>query len=132
LRQEVGRRLLGHDDRLFLAVIADGLRGGETAPLGLGCSLLAVLPGASQPEVEHLDLAARGEHDVRGFEIPVDDTGFVRLHENVGEALGDLHSEGRVDPAPKGGVQGLAVDELEHEKVPPVLLDVCSCGFVLR
>ena len=49
--------------------------------LALGCR------GLRQAEVEHLHLVVRRDLDVGRLEVAVDDSGFVRLFERLGNLL---------------------------------------------
>ena len=44
---------------------------------------------ARQPEVQHLHGAVLADLDVRGLQIPMDDTGLVGRFEGFGDLLGD-------------------------------------------
>ena len=84
-RVDVGPRVDG---------LAAGLLGGEVLRgpddgRGLGHGV-RVAHRASDAEVHHLDVAARGEHDVPRFDVAVDDAGAVAVVERGQHTAGDL------------------------------------------
>jgi hypothetical protein len=79
------------------------------------------LDSLGQPEVEYLDMAVLGQGDVRGLEVPMDDSFFVRGFECLRDLLSDR--ERLIDgdrPMCNALVQALTVNELEHEELRAV------------
>ena len=48
------------------------------------------LEPAGQPHVDQLGLAARRDDDIRGFDIPMDDTAQRRVHKRVRDLQRDI------------------------------------------
>jgi hypothetical protein len=73
--------------------------------------------GAGDAEVHHLDGAARGEHDVGGLDVAVDDARAVRVGERIEHARGELQRALGDDLAAVAQhlAQGHALDELHHD-----------------
>ena len=82
------------------------------------------LDGACKPEVEDLHLAVHRQHDVRWLQVAVSDSSFMRGDQNPSHPLGDLQFGGPVEPVLDSFAQALSVDELEHEVVGVVPLDI--------
>lgn len=80
----------GLRDLLGLELLRSHVAGRAHADAGAGQpGLVGVVDDAPHAEVEDLDRAALGEHDVGGLEVAVDDAGGVR----GGEAVGDLGTD---------------------------------------
>ena len=95
-----------------------GLRRGRLGPGGRGrvepvlLSAGAVAAQLGEAEVEDLDVAVGGHHDVLGLQVPVDDAGGVGL----GEAVRDLGSDVE-QPSNGQGARILGQDQLA-QRVP--------------
>ena len=77
-----------------------------------------------QAEVENLDLAGFRDRDVRRLEIPMDDARFVRGVEGIGELPRDVQRlRDRERPRGEPSGQGVALDELEHQRRLLAVLD---------
>ena len=80
--------------------------------------------GARETEIQYLYRAVLRHHHVPRFEIPVNDAGGVRDHEDVGHLFCDAQLGGPVKATLKRDTQILAFDEFQDEPVPMVVLDV--------
>jgi hypothetical protein len=135
---DAGQHLVGHGAQridvaaMVVALAADALGrqvvGGAHHPL-LGRGVLGRLLGADQAgdaEVDHLDHAAapagRGQHDVVGLDVEVDDPLLVRGAQRLaGHAQGrDRAVDGQVLVHLQHGAQAGPVDELHHVEDLPV------------
>ena len=77
-------------------------------------------PGLGEAEVEHLDLAARRQLDVRGLEVAVDDPLLVGFLERLGHLPRDRERLVHGDrPALQPRREVLALDELHHQDGDP-------------
>ena len=87
-----------------------------------------------QAEVEHLDQAALGAHQVRALDVAVDDAAAVRFIERVGDLEADLDDlADRQRPLRDARRQQLAFDVLHDDEVGAgVLADVVGDGDVRR
>ena len=66
-----------------------------------------------QAEVEDLDDAIAGDHDVLGFQVPVDDAGRVGLGQPLGDLRRDRQDLAEGERGPGGELpKGLSFDEL--------------------
>ena len=101
-------------------VFADGLFGADVlggAHDGAGAGDGYRIDGFGDAEVTDFDAPARGDEDVAGFDVPVDDAFFV----GGAEALGGLreHVQGLGDgeggEASEGVAEGFGVDEFHHK-----------------
>ena len=87
-------------------------------PGGDGVRLVSrVFDEFREPEVENLGESIRRDHHVLGLQVAMDDSGFVRL----GQAVGDLrrdrqHATDRQRPVGNELPQGLALDELHAQE----------------
>ncbi len=99
--------------------------GGAGGPTTRGLGLPAVAHEPRQAEVEHLHLPVRGEHHVRRLQVAVDDARLVGRHEDAGHLLGDAHgATGPDSPSSSAASRPRPSDELQHEEVRPLALDV--------
>ena len=141
-RRMAGQHLVQHDAG---AVQVGG--GGDRQPAGLlgrhvsrGAhdrgrpSLGGALGQARDPQVAHLDLAARRDQHVGRLDVAVHDLLGVRMRERAAELLGDFAGGPRREPAaaPEPRGQALALDQLGHVVEPllglPDVVDLDDAG----
>ena len=80
-----------------------------------------VVAQLGQPEVEHLEPPVRGQHDVLGLEVPVQDALAVGRAHRVGEGDGEREEPLHREPARRDLLaEGLALDVLHGEEADPV------------
>jgi hypothetical protein len=89
--------------------------------------------GFGEAEIEHLDAVARGERDVRGLQIAVNDPSFVGRFERLRNLPGNRNRLiERQRASLNARCQRLAVDELQHQKpMRSSLLEAVDTGDVL-
>ena len=97
-------------DDLAAGLLGRQVLGGAHHGVGLGDGRRGVLHGAGDAEVHHLHRARRGQHDVAGLDVPVDDAGAVGVLQRVQDAGDDLHG--------LGDGHGLALAEELADRVP--------------
>ncbi len=67
--------------------------------VGVGVDLLRLLTGdLGETEIQDLELAPSGDHDVAGFEIAVGDAAFVGGADRVGDRDGEVEEASGVEP----------------------------------
>ena len=100
-----------------------------TAPGPVSATSVAASPSAGpaehlgDAEVEELAEVVPGHHDVLGLDVPVDDTGGVRVHEGLEKRRRQRKRlRKRQRPGPEPVAQRLARDELHREKRDAVRL----------
>ncbi len=77
-----------------------------------------------EAEVEDLDLAAGGDHDVAGFEVAMHHSLLMGLFESLGHLHGNRSGfAGRQRSRAQFGGQGIAGDQLHDDVVGAVVLD---------
>ena len=75
----------------------------------------------AQAEIEHLDAPIRGEFDVGGLEVAMDDALRVGFFERLGDLQGNLTGGPRLERSPlQSLLQRLALDQLENQEGAPV------------
>lgn len=77
-----------------------------------------------QTEIQHLDGAARQEHNVLGLQIAMHHAGCVCGDQRLRDLFGDAEAGVAIEPVSKRGAQAPAVDQLEDQKVAVVGLHV--------
>src|SRR6266567_9405198 len=71
------------------------------------------------PEVEHLYVSVRPQHDVLRFDVAVHDTGIMRGSQRRSYLHGDFQRPLRPhSPGYEGGAKGDAFDELRRNELP--------------
>ena len=71
------------------------------------------------PEVEHLHVSVRSQHDVLRFDVAVHDAGFVRGSQRRGHLHGNFQRRVQIHPpARERRAQSHAFDELRRDELP--------------
>ena len=71
------------------------------------------------PEVEHLRVSVRSQHDVLRFDVAVHDAGFVRGSQRRGHLHGNFQRGVQIHPpARERRAQRHAFDELRRDELP--------------
>jgi hypothetical protein len=86
-----------------------------------------------QPEVEKFGVTVPGQHDVIGFDIPVDDIDFMGLVETFRDMQGDFHCSDQIQLVVSDQLaDGLPFDELHGDECHAVglvhIIDLSNGG----
>ena len=89
---------------------------------------------AREPEVEHLHVTVRQQHDVLGFEIAVNHAGGVRHGQCAHHLFGDAHAGGPIETSPQRIAQAAPVNQLEDQIIGvvdrDVVVDAADVGMI--